>query len=98
MKLTTYIPHLSVFSSLPSRHSGCPSQTHEVGMQAGIPLVQLKLVLHDILPEIKRLIHYCNLAVPQRIFQPVGTSSDVECGSIDVVSLSNSSPLYWPVH
>ena len=63
MKLTTYIPHLSVFSSLPSRHSGCPSQTHEVGMQAGIPLVQLKvLVLHDISPEIKKLIHCHNYA------------------------------------
>jgi len=59
-----FLPHMSGFSSLPSPHSGCPSQTHEVGMHAGSPFVQLKVfVVHDISPEIKGLTDYSNFAV-----------------------------------
>ena len=49
---------MSLFSSLPSRHSLYPSQTHEVGTQAGIPFVQLKVSEeHDISPILKKVDH-----------------------------------------
>ena len=52
-----YPPHISMFSSLPSIHSLCPSQTQDVGMQVGISLVQLKVsVEHNSSSIIKVLI------------------------------------------
>ena len=57
LKKIKYLPHISMFSSLPSRHSLCPSQTHEVGIQAGIPLVQLNMsVEHESSSRIEGLI------------------------------------------